>query len=138
MLVHPYWVGKGEFDKKGWPWFDSMLAVPESFARELGQAAKATGTAIEINACANLVNPAHSDRYVQEYVAFLSAVAEEGACFALGSDAHDIGQLGGIRTAWQVAEQLHLAEERIWTPPGKPMKGWRAQLPLRHVCANTP
>jgi histidinol phosphatase-like PHP family hydrolase len=129
VLVHPYWFGKGEFDHKGWPWFDSMLDIPESFARELGQAAKETGTAIEINACAHLVNPDHSDRYVKEYISFLSAVAEEGACFSLGSDAHDIGQLGGIRTAWQVAEQLHLTEDRIWSPSGKPMEG-RRQRPL--------
>ena len=30
VLVHPYWFGKGEFDRKGWPWFDSMKPVPDS------------------------------------------------------------------------------------------------------------
>jgi histidinol phosphatase-like PHP family hydrolase len=123
VLVHPYWFGKGEFDKKGWPWFDSLQAVPESYARELGQTAKETGTAIEINACANLENPAYSDRYVQEYIAFLAVVAEEGACFSLGSDAHDIGRLKNIQTAWQVAQQLRLTADRIWMPQGRPMKG---------------
>lgn len=123
VLVHPYWFGKSEFDEKGWPWFDSLHAVPESYARELGQTAKATGTAIEINACANLANSTYSDRYVKEYIAFLSVVAEEGACFALGSDAHDIGRLKDIQTAWQVAEQLHLTADRIWMPKCQPMKG---------------
>ena len=123
VLVHPYWFGKGEFDAKGWPWFDSLQAVPESYARELGQTAKATGTAIEINACANLTNPAYSDRYVNEYIAFLAVLAEEGACFSLGSDAHDIGRLKDIRTAWQVAEHLHLPADRIWSPECQPMKG---------------
>ena len=122
VLVHPYWFGKGEFDKKGWPWFDSLRAVPESYARELGQTAKETGTAIEINAGSNLANQDHSDRYVKECIAFLSVVAEEGACFALGSDAHDIGRLKDIRTAWQVAEQLHLTTDRIWLPKCPPMK----------------
>ena len=116
VLVHPYWFGKHEFDKKGWPWFDSMQAVPECYARELGQVAKETGTAIEINGCANLLNPSYNERYVKEYIAFLSVIAAQGACFSLGSDAHDIGQLAAIHTAWQVAEELHLSADRIWRP----------------------
>jgi histidinol phosphatase-like PHP family hydrolase len=123
VLVHPYWFGKGEFDQKGWSWFDSMQAVPESYVRELGQVARETGTAIEINACANLENPAYSDRYVEEYIAYLAMIAEEGACFALGSDAHDIKQLANIQTAWQVAGQLHLEADRIWQPKCQPMVG---------------
>jgi len=118
VLVHPYWFNKGE-----WPWFDSMQAIPESYARELGQTAKETGTAIEINACANLTNPDYSDRFVKEYIAFMSVIAEEGPCFSLGSDAHDIGDLKAIQAAWQVAEQLHLTADRIWLPKCQPMKG---------------
>jgi len=123
VLVHPYWFGKGEFDRQGWPWFDSMQSVPEGYARELGQAAKETGTAIEVNASANLTNPEYSDRYVKEYVAFLSVIAEEGASFSLGSDAHDIGQLKHIQAAWDVAEQLNLTADRIWQPKCRPVKG---------------
>ena len=123
VLVHPYWFGKGEFDKKGWPWFDSMLSVPASYARELGQAARETGTAIEINGCANLKNPIYSDRYVQEYIAYLSIIAEEGACFSLGSDAHDIAHLQNVQSAWEVAEELKLSPKRIWRPACKPFAG---------------
>ena len=123
VLVHPYWFGKGEFDKKGWTWFDSMKAVPESYARELGQTAKATGTAIEINACANLTSSAYSERYVNEYIDYLSVIAEEGAQFSLGSDAHDINRLKDIQTSWEVAEKLGLTANRIWQPDCQPMKG---------------
>ena len=94
-------------------------------ARELGQTAKETGTAIEINACANLVNPAYSDRYVEEYIAYLSILAGEGVCFALGSDAHDIGRLEAILTAREVASRLGLEADRIWRPQGTPMAGAR-------------
>ncbi len=121
VLVHPYWFSKREFEAQGWPWFDSMQAVPESHARELGQVARDTGTAIEINAGANLVSAAHSEQYVEEYIAYLTIVAEEGACFALGSDAHDIQRLSTIRTAWEIAEQLGLGADRIWQPPCRPM-----------------
>ena len=123
VLVHPYWFGKGEFDRNGWPWFDSMQAVPERYARELGQTAKETGTAIEINGCANLTNPSYSDTYVREYLAFLATVAEEGAHFSFGSDAHDIGQLQHVERVWQAAEELGLPEDRIWSPAGAPMAG---------------
>ena len=60
-----------------------MRAEPEGYAHELGQVARETGTAIEINVCANLENTNFSDRYVKEYVAYLSIIAEEGASFAL-------------------------------------------------------
>ena len=78
VLVHPYWFGRGEFDKKGWPWFDRMSVVPAAFARELGQAARDSGTAIEINGCANLDNKNYDARYVAEYREFLATVAAEG------------------------------------------------------------
>ena len=123
VLVHPYWFGKGEFDGKGWPWFDSMRAVPEAYARELGQTARETGTAIEINGCANLENPAYNERFVEEYIAFMSIIAEEGACFSLGSDAHDINSLKAIKSSWKVADRLKLPADRIWMPKGSPMAG---------------
>jgi histidinol phosphatase-like PHP family hydrolase len=121
VLVHPYWFGRGEFDRNEWPWFDSMRAVPEAYARELGQVARETGTAVEINACANFVNPNYSDAYVREYVDYLAVIAEEGACFALGSDAHDIGRLSAIETVWRVAAELGLTGDRIWLPACGPM-----------------
>jgi len=121
VLVHPYWFGKGEFERNGWPWFDSMKAVPESYRRELGRTAAETGTAIEINACANLVNPAYGEEYVREYVEFLSVLAEEGATFSVGSDAHDINRLGTIHAAWDVVERLGLPPERIWRPACEPL-----------------
>jgi len=123
VVVHPYWFGKGDFNRNAWPWFDSMKAVPEAFARELGQAARDTGTAVEINACANLVNPAYSRQYVEEYYEYLSIIAEEGAMFAVGSDAHSIEQLASIETAWDMADRLGLDEGRIWGPTCKPMVG---------------
>lgn len=116
VLVHPYWFGKREFDNKNWPWFDSMAAVPEGYVRELGQAAKETGTAIEINGSAIFANPAYSERFREEYLDYLAILAEEGACFSLGSDAHNIGKLETILSCWRVIEQLGLGPERIWRP----------------------
>jgi len=121
VLVHPYWFGKGEFDRKGWPWFNSMKSVPEAYIRELGQVAKETGTAIEINRKANLCNPRFGEDYVKEYVDFLAILAEEGAMFSLGSDAHDISHLEAVQETWRVAEQLRLPADRIWHPTCEPL-----------------
>ncbi len=121
VLVHPYSLNKGEFDKKGWPWIASLPPIPESYARELGQTAKETNTAIELNG--NMLNHPCNERYRQEYIAFLSVVAAEGCCFSFGSDAHGIGSLQNIRGVWQVAEQLALTADRIWRPKCQPMKG---------------
>jgi histidinol phosphatase-like PHP family hydrolase len=120
VLVHPYWFGKYEYDRNEWPWFDTMKAVPESYARELGQVAKETGTAIEINGCANLINPAYSEQYVDEYAEYLSVIAEQGCLFSLASDAHDINRLEAAITAREMAERIGLTEDRIWLPPAKP------------------
>jgi len=122
VLVHPYWFNRSRFERNGWPWFDSMKAVPEAYARELGQASRDSGTAIEINAGANLVNAAFSEGYVREYHDYLAILAEEGAIFALGSDAHDISHLARIRASWQMADKLGLDASRIWRPPCEPLR----------------
>jgi histidinol phosphatase-like PHP family hydrolase len=123
VLVHPYWFGKKTFDERGWPWFNSMKAVSRERARELGQAARDSGTAIEINGCANLDNVAYSSDYVKEYIEYLGEVASEGCLFSVGSDAHDINRLAAIEACWRVVEQLGLPPERIWRPTGKPLGG---------------
>jgi len=121
VLVHPYWFSKSQFVKKGFPPFQTMKDVPASYARELGQVAMDTGTAIEINSH-SMLDPAYINAdFVKEYIDYLAVIAETGATFALGSDAHDIGQLNGIQDAWAVAETLHLSAHRIYKPKCKPL-----------------
>lgn len=115
VLVHPYNFTKNEFVGRGWPDFTDISVVPESYARELGQTARETGTAIEIH-------PKCLDRYGEGYIAFLSAIAAEGACFSLGSDAHDINTLKKVELPWKVASQLNLTSDRIWAPRCQPLK----------------
>ena len=89
----------------------------------MGQVAKETGTAIEINGSANLENSAYSEDYIREYVDYLAILAEEGVVFAVGSDAHDISRLATVQTPWRVIDQLEIPSERVWRPEGKPMVG---------------
>ncbi|HUT23008.1 MAG TPA: PHP domain-containing protein [Sumerlaeia bacterium] len=126
VLVHPYWFGASDYENRGWPPFDSMRAVPESLVRELGQAARETDTAIEINCCMVARGGRYSDAFVSEYIDFLAMLAEEGARFAPGSDAHDIGGLAGVAVAWDAAERLALSAEQIWRPSCPPFAGGAA------------
>jgi len=119
VLVHPYWFSKGEFDRHGWPYVASPEAVPASYARELGQVARQTGTAIEINSMANLHG--RGDDVAQRYFEFLSIVAEQGPMFSVSSDAHDIGHLATVAESWSLADRLGLGEDRIWRPSCEPV-----------------
>lgn len=121
VLVHPYWFWRGEFTQKGWPIFDSMKDVPESYARELGQVAKETGTAIEVNWIANIGKASWGESFVREYIDYLSIIASEGPIFCVGSDSHDIGDLGGIHEAYDVVLELGIGAERRYHPSGDPL-----------------
>ena len=121
MLVHPYWFPRNEFTKRGMPDFESVACVPESMTRELGQAARETNTAIEINAGANIAN--RPDAYGEAYFEYLSILAAEGVTFATASDAHDIGELDRVTLAWDMVERFGLSDDRLWHPPGEPVVG---------------
>lgn len=123
VLVHPYWFAKAPFDRNGWPWFDSMKAVPAAYARELAQAAKETDTAIEINAMACLCSKNNRREFAAEYYDYLAVMVAEGPRFSLGSDAHDLNSLAAVRDAWSVADRLGLPPERIWLPDREPITG---------------
>ena len=124
VLVHPYWFGRGEFIRNEWPWFDTMKHVPASYVRELGQTARETGTAIEINGASSL-DASNGPDWVKGYMDFLAALAAEGVRFSFGSDSHDIHGLENVRRSWDAAAALRLRPEQIWRPAGPPRVGGR-------------
>jgi histidinol phosphatase-like PHP family hydrolase len=85
--------------------------------------ARETGTAIEINAQANLACRNNPSGYLDEYADYLGILAEQGCMFSPGSDAHDKSHLAAIRAVWDMFERLKLGPERIWRPAGKPFAG---------------
>lgn len=122
VLPHPWGLHRNQFRRLGWPWFDSMKHVPASLARELAQASRETGTALEINTSSHLVADEHHDEdYVKSYINYVAILAEAGALFAFGSDAHALVTLETIELAWQAAEDLDIRPAQIWTPPRGPL-----------------
>lgn len=120
-LVHPYWFNGSEFKAKGFPEFGSVALVPEALTRELAAAAVETGTAIEINAGANLYG--RSEDYRKAYADYVAILAEAGVKFLLASDAHAIDHLARVRMAWGLADRLHLTDDQIWRPGCEPVAG---------------
>ncbi|HET6428538.1 MAG TPA: PHP domain-containing protein [Phycisphaerae bacterium] len=120
-LVHPWWFSTHEFRQKGFPDFGTVGRVPEKLTRELAAAAVETDTAIEINGGANIQG--RSEDYRSAYLDYLSILAEEGVTFLLASDAHAIGHAGWLTLAWEMAEKLHLPEDRFWRPSSRPIAG---------------
>ena len=117
ILGHPWRFLYEEFRRQEWPWMDTMKVVPEKMTRELGQAARETNTAVEINTTSNLCMKFNPESYY-EYVAYLAILAEEGVTFSLGSDAHELNEFETIRLAWQVVDRLGIGDDRIWHPTG--------------------
>ena len=123
VLVHPYWFGRNEFERKGFPPFESMETVPESYAIELGQTAAETDTAIEINGGAGLIKGQGREEFAKQYVEYLAVIAEQGPMFAIASDAHRLAGLKDAEDARNVADQLGLGPDRIWLPAAEPLFG---------------
>lgn len=125
VVVHPWWFSHGEFQQKGFPWFDDLTVVPEAFHRELAQAAREHGTAIEINATAIFCNPHYSDRFKAQYRDYVRLLMEEGVLLAVSSDAHTLSQMGLTRVVEELLEELGLPDEQVWTP--RRGKTWRGR-----------
>jgi len=121
VLVHPYWFMKYEFDKNNWDFIDTMKVIPKGYIRELGQVAKETGTAIEINSCM-LSSEEYKPDFIKEYIEYIALLAEEKPMFSFGSDAHNISKLNRIKIVWEVVDSLGIQSEQIWMPICKPVK----------------
>ncbi len=116
VLGHPWRFMYEEFRANNWPWFDTVTVVPKGLTRELGRVARETGTAIEINAHSSLRMKRNPPAYLEEYIGFLSILADEGVMFSTASDSHELGELQGIRLVYEVVDRLGLTDDRLWRP----------------------
>ena len=122
VVVHPWWFSKSEFDRKGYPWFDDLSAVPDDLHIEFARTAAENNTAIEVNAGAIHCNGAYSDRFKEQYNEYIKLLVAEGAKLSICSDAHDLDHLGRTRVVEDILEAIGIPDESIWHPlQGKSM-----------------
>ena len=120
VLVHPYWFGDPDFDKRTTDWWDRLMEeFPEDRITELAQASAEHRTAIEANCAAIFYCPRYSNRFKAAYVEFLRKLAAKGALFTTGSDAHDIKEIGISTYAEGVLDGIGVPESQIWRPSGR-------------------
>ncbi len=117
VLVHPWWFGRGEFENGTLAWMTDLQQVPEEHIDELAEAAVATGTAIEMNACAIITNPMYGPAFQEDYKRYLRDLYERGVSFTVSSDAHDINSVGRSKLAAQYLDEIGVPDDRIVVPP---------------------
>jgi histidinol phosphatase-like PHP family hydrolase len=111
-LAHCYPLGKG-FGQ-----FDTSL-IDDDFAREIGDKAKTTGTALEISSRFDFSEGSHYGRMVKQWV-------DSGCLFYFGSDAHVLENIGhNLNEALAMMEKAGVAPNRLWLPDDK------RRIPLR-------
>jgi len=117
VLVHPYWFGKAEWEARPAEWWVELLeTMPDDYVREMAQASAANDCAIEVNACAIFYNKNYPAEFQSAYIRYLGRLRDEGALFTVGSDAHDIKQIGTSEYCEGILDGLGVPAEQIWRP----------------------
>ncbi len=105
VLAHPFTLGRFGLDI-------TLEDLPRQGLVELGHALAETGTAFEINNGVWWWWPqCYPRQLAEDYAAVVAAVAEGGARFTLGSDAHCNTGVGNLGWAKRVAEIAGLGED---------------------------
>ena len=123
VVGHPWWFTGGDLWKdvdgtyKGLPWFDDFRVVPQSMHDEFAAAARENGKAVEINANAIMLRPAHPPRFREQYREYLALLRERGVVFSLGSDAHHPDKLDGILALQDDLDAIGIKEDELWQGP---------------------
>ncbi len=117
VLVHPFWFSRKIVKQRPADfWVELLLAVPDEMLQSWAEASSDNRCAIEVNAHAIFFHPLFSDRFKSLYVDFLKKLADSGALFTVGSDAHDINTLGQSFYAEGILHGLGIPEKQIWRP----------------------
>lgn len=116
-LVHPWWFSRREFEPEGaMAWFTDMSRIPQWHVEELAEVAVETGTAIEMNADAILFQETYTERFLDDYLAYMARLCELGVTFTVSSDAHDISKVEEAKAAGRFLADAGVPDERIVVP----------------------
>jgi len=116
VLVHPWWLDKDEFSRFGIDWPFDMSFIPKELTIELARASNQTGTYIEISTMSGLCNKDTSDRFHLDLLDYYKLLNDEGALFTIGTDAHEVSEIGTYSLAKQLIKQVGIDESRFYLP----------------------
>jgi len=118
IVAHPWWwMGRwqdpdGKYRRE--PWFDNFRKIPTSMHDEFASALVESGTAVEINAWACLLNKQYPEDFVSRYVEYLAYHKERNVKFSFGSDTHDATYLVDWEKVEKIIAPLQLAKQNLW------------------------
>lgn len=116
ILVHPWWFDKAEFERLSIPWPEDMSFIPREYTVELAHASARTKTYIEISTMSGLLNKDTSRQFKEDLKEYYRLLAQEGAYFAIGTDAHELSEMDTVSAALDLVKELQIPEERLWRP----------------------
>ena len=109
VVAHP-WVGGARWERDGSIPKWSFELVPEEYQDRLIESALRHAVAVEVNSRA-------AEGAVDEaYVRFVVKLKESGARIAIGSDAHNMGDIARALRIAEFLNGLGVDEEQLWQP----------------------
>lgn len=99
----------------------ALDAVTDSWLDEFAAALRESGTAVELNGFFTRTYPERLDAagrpsYEEDYFRMFRRLAGAGVMFSAGSDAHRPEDLSQFDSAFDWAERLAIAPDRMWSP----------------------
>lgn len=116
ILVHPWWFSGREFEAGTVAWLTDLSLLPDDYITELGEAAAATGTAIEANGTAIFVNANYTEAFIADYGEYLKKLADCGARISICSDAHGIDRMRATQVAGRAVRDAGISPDQLWSP----------------------
>jgi histidinol phosphatase-like PHP family hydrolase len=121
IVAHPWWWHGHWQDADGMfsgdPWFDDFGRIPRSMHDEFASAAKAAGTAVEINLHAILLCAVYPERFKRQYAEYLAMLKEAGVSLSIGSDCHSAHYHCDLQRAAAMLEEVGIREHDLWRLP---------------------
>ena len=78
---------------------------------EFAAAVIESGTKVEINIGANLLNPHYPERFVFMYLEYLAELQSRGVCLSIGSDCHSARYDVDFERTGQMLERAGIADD---------------------------
>jgi len=123
VVAHPWWWHGHWQDADGCfraePWFDDFGQIPSSMHAEFAAAAVECDTVVEINLCANLLNPHYPERFKRQYLEYLAELKASGVTLCTGSDCHSRHYDIDFESAGRMLDSVGVRDEELWRPPPK-------------------
>ncbi|HJN14065.1 MAG TPA: PHP domain-containing protein [Armatimonadota bacterium] len=118
IVAHPWWWMGHWKDEDGRyttdPWLDDFGKVPTSMHDEFAAATVESGTAVEINIGACLMNADYPESFAGQYVEYLALLNERGVTFSVASDLHAATYDVDFPKAAEMLAPLGIADEDLW------------------------